>query len=508
MKNKITSFLVKFVLAFLVFFSTSLVSKTTAQSITLDNLLFTQICANPSFKSFGVCFTPSGAFPSGNSFFVELSDATGSFANPVNLNIVAPYPFAPTCSGSSLTLFFEIPTNITGGSGYKIRIKSALLPTVISNESNSFEAQYLIYNTQIILNDNSGTANICSGGSVTLAILNPTPTIIGSSAATYPFLKYRWKYKPTALAPETNVPGGSGVNITSITVSNTGIYRVEIDYGGCTASSLGKSAEVTVGGVGAGLNFTIISSRGNLPACQNNPATLSASGLVGTGFIYQWIKDGVDIAVGGNSATYTTAEAGNYQLRVLLTGCPFLSNIKQITNPNLNAAIDIVSPAIIVIGETLTINASSSVAGVTYQWYTYSSTGVATAIPLATNSSYTATAEGDYSVIITNNDPGCVSSEEIKFTLNKGTAAKDIPNVVSPNNDGINDTWIIPQKYLTGAKAQILILNSQGKTEFESADYKNNWPEKSIDFTSVNPVYYYIINKDNQETKGTITVIK
>jgi gliding motility-associated-like protein len=404
-------------------------------------------------------------------------------------------------------LFFEIPTNLIGGSGYKIRIKSTTSPVVYSAGSNSFEAQYLIYNTQIILNDNGGTANICSGGSVKLEILNPTPTVIGSSAATYGFLKYKWKYKPTALAAETNVPGGVGTNITSITVSNTGIYRVEIDYGGCSPSSLGKSAEVTVGGVGAGLNFTISSSLANNPACQNNPAVLSATGLVGSGFIYQWIKDGVDIAVNGNSATYTTSEPGNYQLRVLLTGCPFLSNIKQITNPNLNAAIDIVSPAIIVTGETLTINASSSISGATYQWYTYSG-NVATPINLATNSSYTATTNGDYSVIVTNNDPACVSSEEIKFTLNKGTAAKDIPNVISPNNDGINDTWIIPQKYLIGAKAQILILNSQGKTEYETSDYKNNWPEKNIDFTSVNPIYYYIINKDNQETKGTITIIK
>ena len=81
--------------------------------------------------------------------------------------------------------------------------------------------------------------------------------------------------------------------------------------------------------------------------------------------------------------------------------------------------------------------------------------------------------------------------------------------MVSPNNDGINDTWIIPQKYLSGSKTEIQILTAQGKVEFTTTDYKNDWPTSSIDFKNTNPIYYYIITTANQETKmGSITVIK
>ena len=55
----------------------------------------------------------------------------------------------------------------------------------------------------------------------------------------------------------------------------------------------------------------------------------------------------------------------------------------------------------------------------------------------------------------------------------------------------------------------IKILSSTGKLVFQTNDYLNNWPMESIEFSNVNPVFYYIISPINQSPKkGTITVIK
>ena len=84
-----------------------------------------------------------------------------------------------------------------------------------------------------------------------------------------------------------------------------------------------------------------------------------------------------------------------------------------------------------------------------------------------------------------------------------------IPNLISPNNDGINDTWILPQEYVSGTNTEILLLNSRGEIALQTNNYQNNWPENALDFKSVNPIYYYIITtQDNKVKKGSITVVK
>ena len=121
------------------------------------------------------------------------------------------------------------------------------------------------------------------------------------------------------------------------------------------------------------------------------------------------------------------------------------------------------------------------------------------------------TAEGSYAVMISQSS-SCVSQKELLFKINYPFIDPNvilIPNLISPNNDGINDTWVLPQEYVGGTNTQITLLNSRGEVALQTSNYLNNWPENELDFKSVNPIYYYIITtQDNKVKRGSITVVK
>jgi gliding motility-associated-like protein len=73
-----------------------------------------------------------------------------------------------------------------------------------------------------------------------------------------------------------------------------------------------------------------------------------------------------------------------------------------------------------------------------------------------------------------------------------------IPNVISPNNDNKNDTWV-----LGFPRMSVEIFNSWGKAIFKSNDYQNNWGSKA----STGSYYYNIKIKDGPVCKGWLSVL-
>ncbi|WP_165917299.1 CARDB domain-containing protein [Flaviaesturariibacter aridisoli] len=69
-----------------------------------------------SGSSLSVSFTVSGTFSAGNQFIAQLSDASGSFTNPVTIGSV-------TATGSGV-INATIPANTASGNGYQVRVVS------------------------------------------------------------------------------------------------------------------------------------------------------------------------------------------------------------------------------------------------------------------------------------------------------------------------------------------------------------------------------------------------
>lgn len=83
----------------------------------------------------------------------------------------------------------------------------------------------------------------------------------------------------------------------------------------------------------------------------------------------------------------------------------------------------------------------------------------------------------------------------------------EFPNVISPNNDNINDVFEITN---LPENTEVFILNRWGNTVFSSTNYQNNWQGKDNSGKElVNGVYtYYYKTKDGKTGHGFVHLIK
>src|SRR5690606_2977329 len=453
------------------------------------NLGFTQACASESFNSYNVTFVfspESGVSPT-NQFIIEMSDADGSFASPTVVFTSA----AGAVTTSPATLNFSLPTD-TSGEGYRLRIKSTA-PVATSSGSVVFAAYYKVQDSPFSINNLVSTGAYCTGGSYLLTIDNPG-TGDNDSPLNYPSLTFNW-YRETG--PTTSVFVAEG---NSLTVTQEGTYFVETNYGTCTSNSF--SNRVTISEATSGdADATIVSSLGN-PFCPEQGLTTLAT--IG-GNSYQWFKDG-EVIPGATNQTYQTDESGIFSVSVDLGSCQASGSI-DLVSESFTSSLNVSDETTLEEGETLNVIVTTTAINPEFEWYLNN-----VLITDATDDSFEINEFGDYSVVIYQTSD-CVVSRELFFTINEPIGqfpnVANIPNLISPNGDGVNDTWVIPTDYVSGTETEVIIMTSQGKIVHQTNDYQNNWPENQLEFNSINPVYYYIITAPNQEPKkGSITIIK
>lgn len=451
---------------------------------------FTQACASSIFNSYDAIFSFSAqnGLGSSNQFILEMSDADGVFTNPT----VVFTSGAGTITESPATINFSIPTT-TIGEGYKIRVKSTD-PVATGAISKAFPAYYKLHDKPFTINKLVSTGAYCPGGSYLLTIDDPS---IGSndSPLDYPSLNFNW-YKVTG--PTTSILVAKA---NTFAASEEGTYFAETDYGTCTSDSFSNRVKITLATTGQTTTSTIESSLGN-PFCENEgPTTLST--ILGQN--YEWSKDGTVIQ-GATSRTYQTNESGSYKVIVTSGACVSIGTI-DLMSGGFTSDINVPSTNIMQSGDMLSVVITTNAINPVFEWYLDEDL-----ITEATENTYEATEFGNYKVIVSQTED-CISSMEFTFqitqTINTFPDVENIPNIVSPNGDGINDTWIIPSKYVGGTDTEIMILTREGKTIFKSNDYQNDWPQDQLNLKSVNLIYYYIIIPKGEEKKlGSITIVK
>ena len=103
---------------------------------------------------------------------------------------------------------------------------------------------------------------------------------------------------------------------------------------------------------------------------------------------------------------------------------------------------------------------------------------------------------GSY-VAVVRDDTGCeITLDQITIGAESNIA---IPNVFTPNNDGINEAFIILNKQ---PDTKIVIANRWGVQVFASDDYQNDWRGEGVP----DAVYFYTIAMGGEVYKGSVEV--
>ena len=103
------------------------------------------------------------------------------------------------------------------------------------------------------------------------------------------------------------------------------------------------------------------------------------------------------------------------------------------------------------------------------------------------------------------NAEGCTAVAQIDL---KSTGDCKIPNVITPNSDGINDKFEIPC-IDTYNNNHIVILDRWGKTVFETDNYNADWNGSNQNGDNLNGTYFYKLTSSNKsERTGYVVVVR
>jgi gliding motility-associated-like protein len=101
---------------------------------------------------------------------------------------------------------------------------------------------------------------------------------------------------------------------------------------------------------------------------------------------------------------------------------------------------------------------------------------------------------GDYNLMVTDSH-FCL--KDFIFTVpSSEIPCLEVPNVFSPNDDGINDNWIIKGMEFV-PNCELKVIDRWGRTVFESIGYPIPWDGKYDDKLLQSDAYFYFIEYNN-----------
>ncbi|MES2284722.1 MAG: gliding motility-associated C-terminal domain-containing protein [Bacteroidota bacterium] len=320
----------------------------------------------------------------------------------------------------------------------------------------------------------TASQNVCSGATVSMLLTSSVP---GTTFA--------WTVSQTGV---TGASGGVGSSISQVlTLSGTNqgsaIYTITSTANGCIGlpiilpfiiNPLPVLDTTAVVITPANCNDTTGSIQGALVTSGQSPIQ------------YEWKDSGGNIV--GNSANLINAGPGNYILTTIDgNGCSASSGVYTITNTSVIVAAFTATPTT---GETpLTVNFTNSSSNATNYLWAFGTGDTSTAV----NPTYIYSPLGTFTVCLyADNGGNCVDTacSTIDIFVNSVFV---IPNVFTPNGDGINDLFTLQTKGLKTLDVEI--FNRWGQKINEWHTVNGGWDGRSSSGVICSDgTYYFIVN--------------
>jgi PKD repeat protein len=460
---------------------------------------------NCTLTSSSTCASPTTATSSDITMTVTSSvTPTVSIALTTGTN--------PGCSGLALT-FTATPTSGGSSPSYQWQVNGGNVGTNAATYTSSTLNDGDVVSCVLTSNDacastptaNSNTITIVTSASVTpsVSVSASASTICSGSSVTFTASGTNGGTTPTYqwLLNGSNV-GTNASTYTSTTLNNGDVVSCQFTSNDpCASTATVNSNNVTMSvsnSVTPSISTTIVG--GSNPACQGTMITFTAATVNGgTSPQYQWMVDGSN--VGFNSSTFSTSSLADGNV----VTCTLTSNASCTTTPTATST-----------GVTMTINPIPATPSVTANGLTLTSSASAgnqwylngLAIAGATGQTYTATENGNYSVVVTEN--GC-SSQSSAITMVNGVGIENVSNpgthfVVYPNPNNGNFNLVFTSTEITEYTVQLRNVLGQVVFQEKITNFTGSY-FKTFDITNYGKGEYFltITNANSRKMEKVVT---
>jgi gliding motility-associated-like protein len=123
-----------------------------------------------------------------------------------------------------------------------------------------------------------------------------------------------------------------------------------------------------------------------------------------------------------------------------------------------------------------------------------------TATPTSTTTTYTLTVTDNHS---------CITVDSVTITTYTLTFNGMVSNLMTPNGDGINDSWYI-QSILDYPNNEVFIYNIYGNLVYNKKSYTNDWKGTYNGKDLPDGTYYFVLKFSDSDKviKGSLDILK
>ncbi|MGB3006473.1 MAG: PKD domain-containing protein, partial [Chitinophagaceae bacterium] len=316
---------------------------------------------------------------------------------------------------------------------------------------------------------------------------------------TKPSLTYLWDFGDLASGTSNSSTGTSPTHI----YNSTGPFNVNLQV----TSGVGCVHDTTIilSSVHPQPNGSFTVDKADVCVGQSISFTDNSDPADGTTTQWNWtMGDGNVMSTPTFSYTYGSGNPNPYDVTLFVVnnfGCRSTSFTRQVTiNPY--PVVDAGPDLYILQDGSDTLEPIITGINPTYLWtpnmYLLSSNTIKNAIAKGVE-------DITYTITVTGRG-GCEASDKVFIKVLKGP---EIPNIFSPNGDGVHDQWVI--KYLdTYPESSVEIFNRYGQRIFSSVGYGTPWDGTVNGKPVPMGTYYYIVNPRNgrKTMSGYVDVIR